>query len=829
MSILVFHIFVTNVVICTNFYNVRLLVLFPHTLDFIFSRCPSGFLLFYPKDYHSFCVLSRIYVFMYFFPFFFFAATLTFTFTNFVCNSLEQHIEGSPATVRKRVAGNVMISATQDPMEESQTKNVGDTGSAPRVGAPMLAECTVTFYFSVFPCNCPPIFCSNRIAALRTAPPHCPGNVVYLGPAAEVAQQKLQELAFPRGFGCKTADLQNGPLFNACFEQVRKRGVLRYHRIKVASTFVALVVSENGELRAMQAKHTAVALVITCPPNAVHYDTLLQNFDSVVRYALHVSLDFAMWATQRFFLNLSRTTTAKDLVTDLEQHDRALETYNVVGSILVNALTFTAAVPRFHRSIQGIPHAHLSRHVQQSFPAFPAAASSPPQCQVGTSASDADVMVYDALYKLRNFNEAFTSRVVAGLLSVSNWEGYGIFHNTSGGNGVSIGEEKLQHNPPHRRGQIGRTSESTDVDDVYRDYWRQMEESERRQREGDSVSSVCNAGVEMSSGLIEHHGDGSDLWKLEGGGGRELSSPLSSAQEYISNPVGAGAETAGPEVAACPLSSCRVGRVAIFCTNTHVAKLLMILAAFFMRDRRVVTSAESPDLSPFAGCVESCAHSSLPVQWLREEYNRRRFERLLCSPYTVENVVLIIAPRSLVCQRLRLQKTFSVGPILVERFGERHQVVHPFRKRLLSSLKVLPDAVITNAVRTACRLQRPGELSSSCTRFLEWFVVWLIGRCHAIRCCNEVKKEDPTVESFSLFQLDDAPHDANSAVRNNVRPLVSGRSNDLMTFIANTLPLRMFVKSGDRSMSEGSCSTLDDIFNGLNKDSQLLMFLPSDA
>lgn len=691
-----------------------------------------------------------------------------------------------------------------------------------------LAESTVTMYFSVFPCNCEPIFCSNRIPLLREAPPYCDGNVVYIGPAREVAQQKLQQLAFPRGFGCKNMEVRSGPSYSARFEQVRKRGVLRYHRIKIASTFVALVVSENGELRTIQAKHTAVAVVITCPPNTPHYDTLLQNFDSVLRYALHVSLDFAMWATQRFFLKLSRTAAFKELVAELEQHDRALETYSVVGAILANALTYTSPIPRICSGASVTVASSASERLQSS--SHDPAVS--PVRNSGVFSSNPNVLVYEALRKLRGINERFTSRVVAGFLSVSCWEGYGLSYRNGTGicvcNGIAEAQQQKgqQLNLSDGRSVGKAAGFKCDADDIYADYWQFMEEEER-QREKEAHESLRNVSGGTNSDEHEPGGDESDVWKSE----PNADIPESQAavtEERNSSPHATESATSGTSALSCPLSLSRVGRVVIFCTDPEIAKCLMILAAFFMRDRRVIASTTAPDMTPFAGRVESCAHSSLPVQWLMEDYNPRRFERLLCSPFTVENIVLVIDPRSLVCQRLRVHKTFSVSPILVERFGERHPVVRPFQKLLLGNVRVASDAVITSALRLACKLHKLGDPSSSCTKFLEWFVVCLVGRCHAIRFekglnSQLIKEVSPSPSQF--------PHSVDE--RSRIGKVESpSRINDgdvsFLDLISNVFGNDGATSAGGPLPHRSTHEMIESIFSGPKEGSQLLQYLPYD-
>ncbi|KEG07289.1 hypothetical protein DQ04_10291010 [Trypanosoma grayi] len=578
--------------------------------------------------------------------------------------------------------------------------NAATTPGSLEAAAVVPVDAAATLYFVVFPCNCAPIFHSNRIPLVEDAPPYAVGDVVYLGRAEEVAQQKLQELAFPLGFGCKSAELRSGPLWSCRLESVRKKGEVRYHRLMITSTFVVLVASESGELRTMQTKYAAAALVITCPPDTSQYQFLVENFDSVVRNMLHIALDFAMEAAQLFFVRLSRTTPAEQLMAELEKHPSALRTYHTLGAVLANAFGSTHTIPRLH-----------SRIGELTVTSPPRTSSSKPQHVSGSVGS----LLYDALGGLCRFSEEFATSVVAGLLSLSNWEGCGL---------VRFSAEDKQQQLQQQSGDK----------DIYSDYWREMEEQEAKKVGGplSGVQEECNTNdiaCPCRSGAPQK---------------QQKQQPDTSSSPMVSSAMSATVRSAhasdttatgGDTIATCPLSSQRVGRVVIFCTDPDLARSLLITAAFFFRDRCITAGAslQSREFSPFAGKVESCAYPSLPVQWVMEEYDPNRADPLLCLPHTVENALLIIAPRTLLCRRLRFSKTFTSNPILVERFKERHQLVHPFQRQTLEAVQMLPDDTIRAVLRQARWLQKSSGGAVSCAEFLESSMVRLMRHSRACR------------------------------------------------------------------------------------------------
>ncbi|KAG8344523.1 hypothetical protein ERJ75_000461400 [Trypanosoma vivax] len=609
-----------------------------------------------------------------------------------------------------------------------RSRATSTVGSCRTAAGNLHADTVVTLSIVVFPCNSCPIFRSNRIPQLANSPPHNPGDVVYIGVTEEVAQQRLQEIAFPRGFGCKSDATSNGPSFVTCIEQVKRGTTLRYHRVMITSTFIALIASQQGSLHTMQTKYAAVALILTFPACSPYYSMFLENFDIGARQMLNISLAFAMWATQRFFVRLSIATKARiagssvtaDVVAELEQHTKSFETYNILAAALANALTRSHVVPRLHGRagslVFGCPvsnssHSSVTRPVNGS-----------PNLFVG----EVEDCVYKALRSLRHFNEQFASCVVAGLLCVSNWNKRVVNYSGALHGGITAGN---RHTTDGSNGIKGLMNSENDL---YQDFWNAMEEKEwKSAAEGAAQRDVDRVG--NASAKIGRRG------RLKGQQATSLSaSSVSFPQMRLP--------------ASQPPSPGRVGRVVIFCTNPDLARHLLVVAAFFFRDGRRASCegdadsdvekqpGETLNAVPFGGRVETCAYSSLPVQWLMEDYDALRVDELLCSPYTIDNVVLVIAPRLLACMRFCVKKTFSTSPILVERFGDHHPVVQPFKQRLLSRVKILPDKLIEKVLKVVCDLKQKSPASKVCTEFLECFIAWFVQRHYTDRSLKDVTR-----------------------------------------------------------------------------------------
>ncbi|ORC84184.1 uncharacterized protein TM35_000481450 [Trypanosoma theileri] len=616
------------------------------------------------------------------------------------------------------------------------------------------ADTAVTLYFVVFPCNSAPIFHSNRIPRRDDTPPYTPGDVIYLGPAEEVAQEKLQGLAFPLGLPSKSAVTQRGPLWSSNVEFVRKMGDVRYVRLMIASTFVVSVASETEKMRTMHTKHAAVALVITCPPDKPYYQLLLDNFDGIMRQLLHISLEFAMGATQQFFFRLSRTLTAVRLASEMERQDYALRTYQTLASVLVNAFTHKFSIPRIHSRAGEL-------NVDSKYVSSSSSSNIPQVAKVSVVC-----LVHEALYYLRRFNEEFTSAVLAGLLSLSNWESYGLISHPR-----RYGDE--QHNQQHQDFAAAADDDDDDEndsnynnDDIYSDYWKIMEAREKytltspEQRLSSDKSSSSSSSKSNSNDAAPKN-DWSEDVKFT-----ETSSAVSAGNDSRRTSDVMGVAGAAGTRTTCSLSLNRKGRVIIFSTDPKQARYLLIIAAFFFRDSPIAarSTGHSVNPIPFAAKVDSCAYSSLPVQWVAQEYDPHRVKELLCSPHSVENTVLIIAPRAMVCRRLRLVKTFSTNPILVERFRERFQPVRPFQSQLVNDEEMRSDNTVRAALKEALFLHEKTDGVVNCVEFLEYFIIWILRRsCTSHRLqqlqegetksfvsCDLLTTNNPHALSFSL-------------------------------------------------------------------------------
>ncbi|RNF03948.1 uncharacterized protein Tco025E_08055 [Trypanosoma conorhini] len=629
--------------------------------------------------------------------------------------------------------------AAAEPSASAQAAGSGTRAAPPEAPFPfprtIPAEAAATFCFVVFLCNRSPLFHSNRIPPREDTPPYAPGDIVYFGPTEEVAQQKLQELAFPLGFACKSSYTRNGPLWNSRLESVRKLDKVRYHRLIITSTFVVSVAVESGELRTMQTKYAAVALVVTSPADKPYHQFLVNNFASVARNMLHTALSFAMKATQLFFLKLSPTTAVGKLVAELERGSQALQTHRTLGSILVNAFAHDHAIPRLHSRLANVK--------VSSF--FLASARQPP-CATDSVGN----LLSGALHSLCCFSESFTSRVIAGLLTLSNWERCG------------PGQAHVEAQQP--RHGVGEAAEAVDI---YGDYWSRMETAEGRscsscggnissgsgsgggsgeQKNYGIVSPVlgpCQSVDRNNSNNIVSYGDTESV-SATVGAQRLDRSDFNSASMTNSAPSTTARSTDPGNDVFCLLSSQRVGRVVIFSTDPELARCLLIVSAFFFRDHRAIigTSSRLCDDVPFAGKVLSCVYPSFPVQWVMEEYDEARVERLLYSPHSVDNLLLVIAPRSGVCDRMRLEKRFSLIPILVEKFKKGFQPVCPFHQRTLSVVRMLPDKTVSSALQKARRLQRKSGGAVSCAVFFEFFMLGLVRQsqlCHLQRQCAEAE------------------------------------------------------------------------------------------
>ncbi|EKF30995.1 hypothetical protein MOQ_005174 [Trypanosoma cruzi marinkellei] len=663
------------------------------------------------------------------------------------------------------VRAHVSMPSAAQPSLATSTIDRGKFVSPPatpfQFAQPIPMESAVTFYFVVFLCNRSPIFHSNRIPLRDDTPPYTPGDIVYFGPSDEVAQQKLQELAFPLGFGCKSSLTRNGPLWNSRLESVQKRGKVRYHRLMIASTFVVSVALESGELRTMQTKYAAVALVVTCPADRPYREFLEENFDAVVRNMLHVVLNFAMKATQLFFFRLSPTTVVGELVTELERDPQAIQTYGTLGAILVNAFAHSHAIPRLH-----------SRMLDTNVFNLSCSSSSQPR---NTTETVGDLLS-GALRVLCSFSETFTSRFIAGLLSLSNWERWG------------SGQSNMD---PQQQGHC--TGDDGDRIDIYGDYWNRMEMVERSSSgSGDNIniSGLLSPVLERCQNIGNNNNNNnitssySYTESIAATAGAQVLHRLDfNSVSRTTSAVSTIAHSTAPITdVVCSLSSERVGRVVIFCTDPELARCLLILAAFFFRDHRATVGMSSRlcDKTPFAGKVLSCIYPSFPVQWVMEEYDETRVDRLLSFPYSVDNLLLVIAPRVGVCNRIKLEKKFSLTPILVEKFKKGFHPVCPFQQRTLSVVKMLPDKTVSSTLRESQRLQEKSHGTVNCAVFFEFFMLWLVRQsqlCYLQQRFSEVEATSLSV-AYTPLKVEGSTH-VSSRIGSHVTKLFSffSRSN----------------------------------------------------
>lgn len=556
-----------------------------------------------------------------------------------------------------------------------------------------------TFYYVVFPCNGSPIFNSNHIPSLDT-PPYFPGDPVYVGPMEEVAQQKLQELAFASAFGGKKGVTpREGPPWTARVESVPgKNGALR-RQIIITSTFAVLFDSGGSELRTMQERYLAVALVIRCPPDEPRFQFLLENFDRVVRPMLHITLDFGVWGSRYYFERLGRNTS-KEWVGELERHPAARKTQCALGDILANTFARRHTFPRMY---------NWKSEVTITSPSCAALE------QTHGATHSVECLVYDALFGVWKFSPDFASRLVAGFLSLSNWKECGLLSNGVKSGGKQSNEEDVE-------------DLFDDENDVYSEYWKSMDSN----RGNTDTRVLFESGQCTTVNQHNNHNDSDD--KTEG----TALAVRSSWKESWGSALTGDTTDRGVSTTSCLLSLHRVGRVVIFCTDPDLAQCLLILAAFFFRDRRVSTTAPGHlcDESPFAGKVDSCANpSSLPVQWVREDYDPNRVNHLIFSPHSVDNTVLIIAPHAnMLCRRWQIAKTFSFCPVLVDKSHNSHrQPVQLFRQRLLHDTEMRQDQTIFMALQEALRLPKKSDGAMSCAAFLDFFCGWFVRRCSVAR------------------------------------------------------------------------------------------------
>lgn len=229
------------------------------------------------------------------------------------------------------------------------------------------------------------------------------------------------------------------------------------------------------------------------------------------------------------------------------------------------------------------------------------------------------------------------------------------------------------------------------------------------------------------------------------------------------------------------LSSHRRSRVIVFATDEVLARRLLFVAAFFLRQGNDHEASESSELLrgtntasgtvddlnndalwwrrlryaytfATAAQVSSCAYASVPIQWIAEEFSEDRLPEL-ASPFSPETTLLIVSPRSLLCRRLQLRKMLESRTILIEQHsGQDVQVrsaAFPFRCSIVRDDLVQPDAMVATLLQEGLSLQKSSNGTVRCAAVFDDMWEWLRWQSYAYCMQREYQLNRPSCVSVA--------------------------------------------------------------------------------
>ncbi|CCW62931.1 unnamed protein product [Phytomonas sp. EM1] len=509
---------------------------------------------------------------------------------------------------------------------------------------------------------------------------------------------------------------REGPPWNLRVEEVRTaKGALRYYRVILCTTFTALVASHTSMMHSLQTLQTAVALVITCPPGGVHLRFLLNHFN-VLRSMLHRTLGFSMHLVQLYFVEFLSNTNgssqrekrnnALHTTRRLERSEEAVVTYHQLKEELGNALDIACPLHSF--GSYGFPNS-AAVSTQYGVPFFldcllmrvrkTTSSDHTKQTLPNTPHLSVAEGLQAALAHVNALSKDFLSAMVAAL--------------------VAVGINTKHSDTVDRNAGYAACGE-----DPYAAYWDLLKTTPQEREVEEGTTTMSTPPPTPPPATAPHKPD-------EGEGGYTLS----------------GHSTP---------------RIVVFTRDAKLARSLMFIAAFFLRveasscaltgDRksRVPLLVRCNDTAwleamretyacALAAKTRTCAYANVPIQWVCEEFQESCL-RLLASAYSPDNDIVVVAPKRLLCYRLRYVKTLERTTIFIEQGADGAVCLRgaangsePFRCLLKKKSVVEADPVISALLDEALHLHECSNGYITGISVLESILGWLHRQSEAYR------------------------------------------------------------------------------------------------
>ncbi|KPA78342.1 hypothetical protein ABB37_06471 [Leptomonas pyrrhocoris] len=202
----------------------------------------------------------------------------------------------------------------------------------------------------------------------------------------------------------------------------------------------------------------------------------------------------------------------------------------------------------------------------------------------------------------------------------------------------------------------------------------------------------------------------------------------------------------------------RLSRVVIFTQDALLARRLLLVAAFLWNDgcssdegkggpsalKRAATNGtvDAADAASgfhdddarrmyetaVAAAVPSADFANVPIQWVPGEFSEARLTAL-CSRFSPENTLLVVAPRQLQCRRVRLRKHVAGTTVLVEQQAGKEARIRspafPFQCSISKQTVLLPDPTVTTLLREARSLHQGSHGAVDFAEVFQRMVKWL--------------------------------------------------------------------------------------------------------
>ena len=495
----------------------------------------------------------------------------------------------------------------------------------------------------------------------------------------------------------------HGPLWNCRLEPELQEssGTTKFHRITITSTFSVKRQDTSQISHSLITLRFGCALILTMAEYKDYY-LLIQNWP-FVRMLLHHVTGFGVQSAVSYIGKVLRLSTAKQAEAACQEDPRGLETLLMLRELIHNLVGTTWSLPSltsFSGLVNQPPPLYTPRQSANSSPAnTPQSKSSihvrtqfllkPPQ--------SVDSLLCSAMQHVQTTCSLdFLSSVVSGCLACSRWSEYdveGVFPNDYA---------DFQRNPDVLKLRSpGLPDTDTEEDDG----------SSQDLGRGEDLVGSQTVGPDGILGTspppqrpVLHIATGKRL---------QLTEANLAANEAI--PLVDETPNA-PAVAAEEAPRRRVTRIVVLTDDEQHGASLLVICAFFFRPGKLAVCEHSSASKGVLPCViashsDSCAHPSFPIQWVSSLITAKKRQDVtaeLHNRFSVENEVLVIDPRLLKVNLMRLEKTFSTADVVVSR--ENGEVREPdgpvFSVRKLDDVEILANEPIKKAIASAANAEK---------------------------------------------------------------------------------------------------------------------------